>query len=118
MQDPTKPLPVIEAGKQSNNSLLRPPTDGSWKPGQTGNPNGRPKREWTFQGELEKALEDEAKDGKSYKYHLMRALLSQGLKGNVQAIEKIMNRVDGMPKQQLEMEAKGDWNITLKRDEK
>ncbi len=113
--DPTQPIPVIEAEKQGKISKAKPM---SWKPGQSGNPNGRPKRDWTFAGEIEKALEEATKDGKTIKHHLVRSLLKAGLSGNVIAIEKIMNRLDGMPQQKVEMDARGDWNITLKRDEK
>lgn len=121
MIDPTKPLGVSETGKQQENST-RPPTPASWKPGQSGNPNGRPKRDWTFKGLIEEALEEaaEIKNGGTiiWKKAFIKRLVQKAVSGDLKAMEMIMDRLDGKPQQKLDIDAKGDWNITLKRDEK
>jgi hypothetical protein len=77
--------------------------------GKSGNPGGRPKRSWTWAGELEKALAEQAKDnnGKSlgdFKTLVAKSVVSQAIRGNVLAIKEIMNRMDGMPSQDITSE--------------
>jgi len=83
----------------------------SFKPGQSGNRKGAPKKEWTWSSELKKAVEEKAKDGKPIKYHVSRSLVNQALKGNVNALREMMNRMDGMPKQSHEVEGNVTVNI-------
>lgn len=85
-----------------------PKTSTSFKPGQTGNPNGRPKEEWTWSGVLRDAVEEMAKDGQPIKKHVATAILRETLKGNVQAFNAIANRMDGMPAQQTDITSKGE----------
>ena len=66
------------------------------------NRKGQPKRNWTWAGVLEKAVEAKAKDGKSIKVHIANSLLAEALKGNVVAQKELMNRMDGMPQQGVE----------------
>lgn len=125
--DPTKPLPVNEGEKQGQNREVKPHTGPtSWKPGESGNPAGRPKTDWTWKDLLEEVAEEEielkGKDGTTTK-HLFKKLIAKKLfqkafQGDIQAIREIMNRRDGMPKQKVDVEAEGNWNVTLKRDEK
>lgn len=75
-----------------------------FKPGQSGNPSGRPKKDWTWAGELQKAVEEVGKDGKDIKFHVVRSLLREALKGNINAQKELMNRMDGMPNQLTEIE--------------
>jgi hypothetical protein len=114
--DPTAPLPVKP--KQQLNSNSTKPLRGFNTHPENINRKGAPKREWTFKSEIEKALEQSTKNGVSYKELLIKSLLREGIKGNVNAIEKIMDRLDGKPLQKQEIEAKGDWNIIMSRGEK
>lgn len=121
MIDPTQPLAVAEAEKQSNNSLQRPPTSGSWKAGQSGNPAGRPKREWTWKDLLEEAAEEmieiKNNDGKAtrwaFKKVIARKVLSEAAKGNIGAMRELMNRMDGMPNQKVEAKLEGGVNLLI-----
>ena len=70
--------------------------------GYSGNPGGRPKKDWTWSSVLEEAVEEAAKDGKPIKHHVASSLVGEALKGNVIAIKELMNRMDGMPNQQVE----------------
>lgn len=92
----------------------------SWKKGQSGNPKGAPKREWTWAGVLKEAAEEASKDGKTIKEHIARSLIREALQGNVLAVKAIMERMDGLPKQP--MEHSGGVTITfdpsLKQDDR
>jgi len=106
MQDPTKPLADIE----SNNSK-RTATPASWKPGQSGNPKGRPKEDWTwrelFKDAVEEFTEIKKKDGSVNNYQfkklIVKKLLMEAAQGNIGAMRELFNRMDGMPKQQNEL---------------
>ncbi len=73
----------------------------SWKPGQSGNPKGAPKRNWTWSGVLQKAVQKKAKDGRPIKDIIADSLIAETFKGNVQAHKAIMDRMDGLPQQDI-----------------
>jgi hypothetical protein len=79
-----------------------------FKPGQSGNPNGRPKREWTWSGLLEDAMEEQDETGESYKKIIAKKMRTLGMKGDMIAIKELMNRMDGMPKQSIDQKVSGD----------
>lgn len=86
-----------------------------FKPGQCGNPKGRPRGVRTFKFVLNKYLDDEinideTKDGLGVKTTTKRDILCLKLikiaeanddMNAIRAIEQIMNRVDGKPEQPL-----------------
>ena len=73
---------------------------GQFKPGHSGNPGGRPK------GSITKIIREfmyEIDDtGFSRVQHLCFILWNAALKGDLQAIKLIMDRVDGTPRQTIE----------------
>jgi hypothetical protein len=73
------------------------------------NRNGPPKREWTWDGLMEKyaELEDEAGKGKQ-KDAVVKTVFKLARKGDMAAIKEIMNRMDGMPKQSVDMSTLGE----------
>jgi hypothetical protein len=73
-----------------------------FKPGQSGNPKGGPKKEWTMGGILRESLEEEDETGVSYKIIIVRKLRALASRGDMVAIKEINNRMDGMPKQAVE----------------
>lgn len=97
----------------------------SWfKPGQTGNPNGRPKKDWTWKDLLQEAAEEmmevkkKDKNGntvvtgrRALKELVARKLLTAAAGGNIQAANVLMNRMEGMPKQQIEQSGEVNLNI-------
>ncbi len=90
----TKTKPVQETlppGAASARSLenLKPP----WKAGQSGNPKGRPATK-PFKTALLKAVNKAMGDETKLK-EIANALVKQALKGNVQAIKEIGDRLDG-----------------------
>lgn len=79
-----------------------------FKPGKSGNPNGRPKRDWTWSGLLEEAMEETDETGEPYKKIIARKLRALGIKGDTTAIKDLMNRMDGMPQQSTDVTSKGE----------
>lgn len=77
------------------------------KTGKDANPNGRPKREWTWTGLLEDAMEEKNETGESYKKIVTQKLRELGVKGDMTAIKEILNRMDGMPQQKTDVTSGG-----------
>ena len=85
------------------------PTPASWKPGKSGNPNGRPKKDDSMRAILERALEDiEPKSKKQYKELVSKRLVVEAINGNVVAAKQIFDRMDGMPPQALDHTTSGE----------
>lgn len=73
--------------------------------GKSGNPGGRPKRDWTwaslYEEEVNKKLT--GTDGSSIdaKEAVARRVIKMAIEGDIQAIKELTNRMDGMPPQDL-----------------
>ena len=98
-----------------NNENLTP-----FKKGQSGNPRGRPPKEYCLTDILKEQgnLEDvETKEGKiARKEAIARKLWSMAMDGDVQALKYLYDRVDGKPLQQIEanisnVEPDSEFNI-------
>lgn len=77
----------------------------SFKKGQSGNPKGRPPKGWSWAEILEDVGEEiEPKSGKQFKELVSRKLWKECAKGNISAIRELFNRMEGMPKQQTEIQ--------------
>ena len=74
---------------------------GKFVKGQIANPNGRPKKEWTWAHVLQEAVDEATQSGEPVKKVLARALIREGLRGNVHAIKAVMERMDGLPQQDI-----------------
>src|SRR6195256_3290904 len=70
-----------------------------WKPGQSGNPSGRP-REKAFADMLRLALKDTDKDGKLKLRKIAEKLIECAINGEAWAIQQIGDRLDGRPQQE------------------
>ena len=79
---------------------------GRFPPGVSGNPNGRPKDQFSFMGILRSALAEENKSGKSVGERIIARYIKLALAGNGQALEALVARIDGKPAQSLTL--KGD----------
>jgi len=78
-----------------------------FKPNQSGNPNGRPKK----LPELDKLLADvlgEEKDGIEAAKVILMALRAKATKGDVRAAEILLDRAYGKSKQAIDMTTGGD----------
>ena len=80
---------------EGNNGNLRPP----WRPGQSGNPGGRPKTK-PFKDALEAELKAAGDDGPSLR-KIARALVEKAAAGDMQAIKELADRLDGKSMQAL-----------------
>lgn len=73
-----------------------------FKPGQTGNPNGRPKKLPNLEKLLANVLGKEDDGGITEAEKILTKLSDQAKNGNVRASEIIMDRAWGKPKQFVE----------------
>ena len=73
-----------------------------FKKGQSGNPNGRPKKIPELRELLANVLGDE-KDGKSAAEAILMALRNKAIKGDVRAAELLLDRAYGKAKQDFEI---------------
>ena len=70
--------------------------------GTSGNPKGRPKRNWTVQGLIEEAMEEEKETGVPYKKVVYEKLVEKAAEGDMIAVKEVNQRLDGMPKQTID----------------
>ena len=88
--------------------------DTQFKPGQSGNPGGRPKKDWTWSGLLEQiANEVEPKSGKPFKELVSRRLWVDAVNGNLAAVKEILNRMEGLPMQKQEISGTDGRDIKI-----
>lgn len=97
-----------------------------WKPGESGNPNGRPKGSISIVTYLKKVLEEEIETvdpatgnkGKATKAEIIaRNIISQSSKGDKLLTKLLISYIDGLPTQKIKL----DGNIstsTLTEEEK
>jgi len=94
------------------------PNSKPFKKGQSGNPNGRPKK----LPELDKLLADvlgEEKDGVTAAEVILKALRAKAAKGDIRAAEVLLDRAFGKAKQQVDLTSKGEklaeTKVTIER---
>src|SRR5262249_6669713 len=76
---------------------LRPP----WKPGQSGNPDGRPKD--ALSRILREIVEAEWRAGLTIGEHIAWAIVKKALRGSLSAATLILDRTEGRPRQALDL---------------
>ena len=82
-----------------------------FKPGESGNPNGRPKGAFSLVGILKEKLQEipDGMDGKTYAQLLIQRAMSIALKdGDVGMIRDMLDRVDGKPAQAVDLTSGGE----------
>lgn len=72
-----------------------------WKKGQSGNPNGRPKKLPAMK-ELMNLILGEEKDGKTAAEQILKIIRAQAAKGNIKAAEFLFHYAYGKPTQKVE----------------
>ena len=93
-----------------------PPEHSKFKKGQSGNPNGRPRK----LPELDKLLADvlgEEKDGITAGEAILKALRAKATKGDVRAAEVLLDRAYGKPKQTHETNITSSEPLVIIRTE-
>ena len=81
-----------------------------FKKGQSGNPNGRPRKLPKLDVLLAEVLGDDAK-GTTVAEQILRALEKQAMKGNVKAAELLLDRGYGKAKQSIDLS--GEVGLTV-----
>lgn len=71
------------------------------------NKKGAPKKEWTMTGLIQASLEESNEKGISYKVVITNKLRELAMRGDMQAIKEITNRLDGMPTQKTDLTTNG-----------
>jgi hypothetical protein len=87
-----------------------------FKKGQSGNPNGRPKEGTSWAAVLEKIGGEKIKAGKeeiTKKEAVARKLWGEAAKGQPWAINALMDRLDGKPKQVVDQTTR---NVSINVD--
>lgn len=89
-------------GEQENN---RNP-DGTFKPGMSGNPSGRPTGSFSIMTIIRKKMEEiPVGQVKEWKYQIAGILLEEAVvKKNMKALEMIVEYMDGKPKQTIDLD--------------
>lgn len=84
-----------------------------WKPGQSGNPKGAPKRTLRISDYIQKELKKAIAKGDKRKYVQLMAesLVKRAIKGDPTAMRLVLNYIDGMPKQKIELQGSMGLNI-------
>ena len=87
----------------------------SWKKGQTGNPNGRPKKGFAITEWIRKELAKKDPDKKlSYLELFAMNLVRSAINGDPTARKIVMQYVDGMPVQKVDLgSSEGEAKITV-----
>ena len=81
------------------------------------NKNGRPVRDWTWAGLIEKEAEKKIK-GMERKNRVVKAVYKKAESGDIQAFRELSNRTDGLPKGTNPFEGASGAILMWKNDEK
>lgn len=96
--------------KENNNSEKigkgRPPKEHQFKKGIAPNPNGRPKKIPALE-ELFLKVMTEKKDGLEAAEAVILQLRNKAIRGDMKAIEYLLNRIYGKPKESVDITTKG-----------
>lgn len=76
---------------------------GRWKPGQSGNPNGRPPKAKSLTDLLRNRVAAKGPDGKPNMEAITDKVMQLALAGERWAVELIYDRLEGKPAQALEL---------------
>ena len=105
-----------ESVNQTTNKRKAPHS--AWKPGQSGNPNGRPPAGWTWAELLREAGEEiEPKTGKQFKQLVTKRIWLECMNGNVGAIKELFNRMEGLPKQNMDLNINEFQKFIMDKDD-
>lgn len=86
-----------------------------FKKGVSGNPNGRPRKLPHLDTLLADVLGAE-KDGITVAETILKRLSIMAINGNIRAAEVLLDRAHGKAKQAIDLDVKGDQNITITRE--
>ena len=76
-----------------------PKTSTSFKPGESGNPDGRPPKGYSITEMMKEMLSSDPR----VKETLGKVIITKALEGDITAIKTVWQYMDGMPKQSVEL---------------
>lgn len=88
-----------------------PREDGQWKPGNSGNPGGRPRSRTTWAAILARIGREKNASGEPRKLRVARVLWRMAEAMDLDAIRLLMERMDGKPPQPIANDATGAFII-------
>lgn len=92
---------------RKDTGMSNPNPQNQFKPGDPKiNKNGRPKREWTWSGLLEKYA-DELEDNQKVKDAVVKKVFQLAKRGDMVAVKEIFNRMDGTPINNVDVKSDG-----------
>jgi len=111
---------VLSADKQSNYNRIDNLKGKGWKPGQSGNPNGRPKKGEAWADVANELLNSKEIDitmkladgkvkrlslesDKSFRHAVIVGMIKEAMNGNVQAAKELADRTEGKSKERREV---------------
>ena len=120
------PKQKLSPKQKENRKHLSP----QWKKGQSGNPNGRPKKENSYSDTLRTLLDGQeisvkwivngkkkelkVTSDKNLYYGIASAQIMEALEGNVQAQKEIVDRIQGKAQQFIKIDNEEDINEQFK----
>lgn len=84
-----------------------------WQKGESGNPNGRPRKHQSMTETIALLLDAKGEDGASKREAVGAKLLELALGGSVEALKYLCDRMDGKPAQALEHSGPEGGPITV-----
>ena len=81
---------------------MNPTGKGGWAKGQSGNPNGRPRKAHSMTEAIARLLDAKGKDGVLVRDAVAAKLTEMALGGDIVALKYVCDRLDGHPAQALE----------------
>lgn len=82
--------------------MSNPNPENQFKPGQSGNPNGRPRSGNSWKDIIDNAISLKTEKGISKKEAIILILTEMALDGDLKAMEMLMDRTEGKAKQLTE----------------
>ena len=93
--------------------------DHLWKPGQSGNPAGKPKGARHFSTLIKEAITKVATDtGTSDDILIIQELVAKAKDGDLKAVDMVLDRVDGKAEQTINLDADVTVNDGLTDEQK
>lgn len=103
----------------SENTESKQRPDHLWKPGQSGNPAGKPKGARHFSTLIKEAITKVAEDtGTSDDKEIVKALVMKAKQGDLKAVDMVLDRVDGKAEQTINLDADVTLNDGLTDEQK
>ena len=87
-----------------------------FKPGQSGNPKGRPPKPLALTTAIRQCLRKKGPDGIVYRRRIAQKLVELADAGNVEAIRILLDRIDGKVPDALDVRASGELVVRYVND--